>query len=106
MWRDRFARGLVQDASGCALAVDAPYRVGMEVRYFREVPDEPRIPFEAQIFGTAANNGQMIAEVAANNRINETFRQIAMQVTGRMTPVAAGKSQSLKLPSFLKKKRA
>lgn len=46
---DRFARGLVQDASGCALAFDVPYRVGMEVRYFREVFDEPRIPFEAHI---------------------------------------------------------
>ncbi len=49
IWLDRFARGRVQDAVGCVLAVDAAYRVGMEVRYFREVPDEPRIPFEAQI---------------------------------------------------------
>lgn len=49
VWLDRFARGRVQDASGCALAVDAPYRVGMDVRYYREVLDEPRIPFEAQI---------------------------------------------------------
>jgi tRNA pseudouridine32 synthase/23S rRNA pseudouridine746 synthase len=48
-WLDRFARGLVQDASGCQVAVDAPYRVGMELRYFREVADEPRIPFEACI---------------------------------------------------------
>ncbi|MDI1252602.1 pseudouridine synthase [Thermomonas sp.] len=49
VWLDRFARGLVQGANGCALSVDTPYRVGMEVRYFREVVDEPRIPFEAQI---------------------------------------------------------
>lgn len=49
VWLDRFARGRVQDASGKVLAVDAPYRVGMEVRYFREVPDEQHIPFEAQI---------------------------------------------------------
>ncbi len=49
VWLDRFARRLVQDASGCALSVDAVYRVGMEVRYFREVFDEPRIPFEAHI---------------------------------------------------------
>lgn len=48
-WRERFARGRVQDASGLALAVDAPYRVGLEVRYFRELQDEPRIPFNAQI---------------------------------------------------------
>lgn len=49
VWLDRFARGRVQDAAGGVLAVDAPYRVGMQVRYFREVEDEPRIPFEAQI---------------------------------------------------------
>ena len=48
----------------------------------------------------------MIAEVAANNRINEIFRQIGMHVTGRSDAEAAGKSQSLKLPSFLKRKRA
>ncbi|MGV8944071.1 pseudouridine synthase [Thermomonas sp.] len=49
VWLDRFARGRVQDAGGGVLGVDAPYRVGMEVRYFREVPDEPAIPFEAHI---------------------------------------------------------
>ena len=48
-WLDRFARGRVQDVNGDALAAAAPYRVGLEVRYFREVAAEPRIPFEAQI---------------------------------------------------------
>ena len=55
VWLARFARGRVQDANGSALAADAPYRVGMEVRYFREVIDEPRIPFEAQILFADAN---------------------------------------------------
>lgn len=41
------------------------------------------IPFEAQIFGTAANNGQMIAEIQASGKINEAFVQIASAVTGR-----------------------
>jgi pilus assembly protein CpaE len=41
------------------------------------------IPFEPQLFGTAANNGQMIAELAAGHRIAETFRQIAQLLTGR-----------------------
>ena len=49
VWLDRFARGRVLDANGCVLAVDAPYRVGLEVRYFREITDEPRIPFKAEI---------------------------------------------------------
>jgi len=45
VWVDRFARGRVLDAGGAALAVDAPYRVGAEIHYFREVVDEPDIPF-------------------------------------------------------------
>lgn len=40
-WVDRFARGRVLDAQGVALPADAAYRVGMEVRYFREVAGEP-----------------------------------------------------------------
>jgi pilus assembly protein CpaE len=63
------------------------------------------IPFEAQLFGTASNNGQMIAEVAANHRVNEIFRHTAMTVTGRSTPAASAKSQSI-LSSFLKRKSA
>src|SRR3546814_4434585 len=39
-WRDRFARGRVQDRDGEPLAAVHPYRVGMELRYFRAVPDE------------------------------------------------------------------
>jgi pilus assembly protein CpaE len=41
------------------------------------------IAFEPQVFGTAANNGQMIAEVAAGHRAAETFRQLAQLMTGR-----------------------
>jgi pilus assembly protein CpaE len=41
------------------------------------------IPFEPQIFGAAANNGQMIAEIAANHRTSEMFLQIAQRLTGR-----------------------
>ena len=66
-----------------------------------------QLGFDAATFGTAANNGQMLAEVAANNRANEVFRTIAMHVTGRNTPErSAGKIANLKLPTFLKRKRA
>ena len=65
-----------------------------------------QIPFDAALFGTAANNGQMIAEVAANNRINEVFRQIGMHVTGRSTPEVASKSSSKLSGLFSKRKRA
>lgn len=48
-WRDRFSRGLVQDTQGRALAVSTPYRVGLELRYFREVADEAPIPVRESI---------------------------------------------------------
>jgi pilus assembly protein CpaE len=41
------------------------------------------IPFEPQLFGTAANNGQMIAEADPKSPVAETFTQIARIVTGR-----------------------
>jgi len=41
------------------------------------------VPFDAQIFGTAANNGQMIAEVQGKGKVNEGLVQIASAVTGR-----------------------
>ncbi|MGV8833568.1 MAG: AAA family ATPase [Devosia sp.] len=64
-----------------------------------------QLQFDAALFGTAANNGQMIAEVAANNKINEIYRAIGLHVTGRQMAQVAGKSSTLmKLPSFLKKR--
>lgn len=44
-WESRFARGRVLDAQGRALAPDQPWQVGLEIQYFREVIDEPAIPF-------------------------------------------------------------
>jgi pilus assembly protein CpaE len=35
------------------------------------------------MFGTAANNGQMIAEIAARHRTTGMFLQIARRLTGR-----------------------
>lgn len=42
-WLDRMARGRVLDAAGLPIAADTPYRVGMQIRYFREVADEQPI---------------------------------------------------------------
>lgn len=55
VWVDRFARGRVEDAAGVPLAVDAPYRVGFELRYFREVVDEAVVPFEATVLHADAH---------------------------------------------------
>jgi pilus assembly protein CpaE len=41
------------------------------------------IPFDAQLFGTATNNGQMIAESDPKSPTVEVFAEIARTVTGR-----------------------
>jgi pilus assembly protein CpaE len=48
-----------------------------------EVEPVAVLPFEPQLFGTAANNGQMIAEVAASHRATEMFLNLAQLLTGR-----------------------
>jgi pilus assembly protein CpaE len=61
------------------------------------------IPFDPRMFGTAANNGQMIAEISANHRISKTFVQIAQQLTGRGE---AKKPRGSLLTPILRKLRA
>lgn len=41
------------------------------------------LPFDAKLFGTAANNGQMVGEVEAGNKTAEIFNELAQAVTGR-----------------------
>jgi pilus assembly protein CpaE len=48
------------------------------------------IPFEPQLFGLAANNGQMIEEISAGHRTAEMFRQMAQRLTGRSETKKSG----------------
>jgi pilus assembly protein CpaE len=41
------------------------------------------IPFDPLLFGTAANNGQMIAEASAKTHISDLFADVAQIITGR-----------------------
>jgi len=41
------------------------------------------IPFDAQLFGMASNNGQMIGELDPKNSIRESFEIVGQAVTGR-----------------------
>jgi pilus assembly protein CpaE len=70
----------------CLNQVGVPKRPEIKAADFaKALDDEPVavIPFEPQVFGAAANNGQMIAEMSANHRTAEMFRQLAQQLTGR-----------------------
>ena len=44
-WVQRFERGRVLDGAGLPLTLQAPYRLGAVIHYFREVVEEPVIPF-------------------------------------------------------------
>ena len=41
------------------------------------------LPFDPLLFGTAANNGQMIAEASAKSSVSDVFTDIAQIITGR-----------------------
>ncbi|MGA0597470.1 AAA family ATPase [Enterovirga sp. CN4-39] len=58
------------------------------------------IPFDAALFGTAANNGQMIAEVQPSGKCAEIFAGLAASITGRIEPK---RSRSGLLDPFISK---
>jgi pilus assembly protein CpaE len=87
----------------CLNQIGVPKRPEIKAADFaKALDDEPiaAIPFEPQLFGAAANNGQMIAEISANHRTAELFRQLAQKLTGRIEPKK--KSSSLLSPLFEK----
>ena len=73
----------------CLNQVGVPKRPEIKAADFaKALEDNPiaTIPFEPQVFGAAANNGQMIAEMAANHRTAATFRSMAQKLAGRGEP--------------------
>src|SRR5260370_734521 len=70
----------------CLNQVGVPKRPEINASEFaKAIESEPiaAIPFDPQMFGSAANNGQMIAEISASHRTTEMFLQIAQRLTGR-----------------------
>jgi pilus assembly protein CpaE len=66
--------------------VGVPKRPEIKANDFaKALEDEPvaTIPFEPKVFGAAANNGQMLAEVSKSHRAAEIFRKLALTLTGR-----------------------
>jgi pilus assembly protein CpaE len=70
----------------CLNQVGVPKRPEIKASEFaKAIESDPiaTIPFDPQMFGSAANNGQMIAEIAASHKTTEIFLQIAQRLTGR-----------------------
>ena len=64
------------------------------------------IPFDANLFGTAANNGQMIAEVQAKGKTAEALMELGRKVTGRVEVKAGRRSMLDPLLSKFQRKKA
>ena len=64
------------------------------------------IPFEPAMFGTAANNGQMIAEVSASSKTAEMFLATAHLITGRLEMRKPRRSLFPPLLTKLQRKKA
>jgi len=87
----------------CLNQVGVPKRPEIKAADFaKALEDQPvaTIPFEPQLFGAAANNGQMIAEISATHRIADMFRQMAQLLTGRAEPK---KQRSGLIPPLIEK---
>jgi pilus assembly protein CpaE len=87
----------------CLNQVGIPKRPEIKAADFAKALDDEAmaiIPFEPQLFGAAANNGQMIAEISAGHRTAELFRELAQQLTGRSE---LKKQRSGFLPPWLEK---
>jgi pilus assembly protein CpaE len=70
----------------CLNQVGVPKRPEIKVKDFaKALESEPiaTIPFEPKVFGAAANNGQMLAEISKSHRAAEMFRDLALLLTGR-----------------------
>ncbi len=63
------------------------------------------IPFDAKLFGAAANNGQMILEAGAKSKAAEAFQTLAQIVSRRELPVIAAPRGGKSLFGQLFKKR-
>jgi pilus assembly protein CpaE len=70
----------------CLNQVGVPKRPEISAADFGKALEEPPvavIPFDPQLFGTAANNGQMVSEVSSSHKTAEMFRHMAQVLTGR-----------------------
>ena len=86
-WLARLADGLVIGDDGHPLDATTPYRVGLEVRYYRDVADEPVIPFEETILHLddhllVADKPHFLPVTPAGGYVRETLLARLVRHTG------------------------
>lgn len=88
--------------------VGVPKRPEIKVNDFispLEIEPLAIIPFEPALFGTAANNGQMISEADGKHAVATSFDTIAQILTGK-AEFKSEKGKKFDLKSLLKRKKA
>ena len=86
-WLKRMARGRVVDSDGRWLTPETPYRVGLEVHYYREVADEPPIPFSEHVLHAdadllVADKPHFLPVMPAGAHVHETLLGRLVRQTG------------------------
>jgi pilus assembly protein CpaE len=93
----------------CLNQVGMPKRPEIDAKGFaKTIESQPIacIPFDTKVFGTAANNGQMIAEISARHRATQMFLHLAQQLTGHRNMRKQRRSVLSPIIDKLQKKRA
>ena len=86
-WLERMARGRVVDPHGRWLTPETPYRIGLEVHYYREVSDESTIPFDEVVLHAdadllVADKPHFLPVTPAGGHVHETLLARLIRRTG------------------------
>ena len=86
-WSSRVERGLVRTEGGALVDAATPYRAGLVVLYYREVSNEPPVPFDAKILYQDANllvadKPPFLPVVPAGKYVRETLLARIQRDTG------------------------
>ena len=86
-WLERMARGRVIDGDGQWLTPETPYRVGLDVHYYREVSDEQLIPFDEVVLHDdahllVADKPHFLPVMPAGAHVHETLLGRLIRRTG------------------------
>ena len=86
-WLERMAHGRVIDGEGRRLTPETPHQVGLEVHYYREVPDEAPIPFDEIVLHEdaellVADKPHFLPVTPAGSHVHETLLGRLIRRTG------------------------
>ena len=94
VWIERVAQGTVATTTGERITRETPYKPGLTVTYYREVHDEPEVPFKETIVYRderiiVAHKPHFLPVVPAGRYVNETLLARLQRSTGLhgLTPV-------------------